>query len=78
MNLDLAGISASSGSACTAGSIQPSHVLVAMYGENDKRIANSVRFSFGSLNSTSISQEAAERISEVIKRMQQGGATNEK
>ncbi|OHX54289.1 cysteine desulfurase NifS, partial [Planococcus salinarum] len=32
VNLDIAGISASSGSACTAGSIDPSHVLVAMYG----------------------------------------------
>ncbi|WP_027963524.1 cysteine desulfurase family protein [Halalkalibacillus halophilus] len=50
MNLDLEGIAVSSGSACTAGSINPSHVLTAMYGEEDARLRNSVRFSFGKDN----------------------------
>ncbi|MFB4161857.1 cysteine desulfurase family protein [Geomicrobium sp. JSM 1781026] len=45
--LDMAGIAVSSGSACTAGSFQPSHVLEAMYGSDDERVKNSLRFSFG-------------------------------
>jgi cysteine desulfurase len=44
--LDLMGICASSGSACSAGSLEPSHVLLAMGVE--KRLANSlIRFSLG-------------------------------
>ncbi|ARJ49927.1 cysteine desulfurase family protein [Staphylococcus lutrae] len=42
--LDLAGIYVSSGSACTAGSTIPSHVLLAMYGAHS-RIHHSVRIS---------------------------------
>ncbi|MFC4356054.1 cysteine desulfurase family protein [Chryseomicrobium palamuruense] len=47
IQLDLAGIDASSGSACTAGSVDPSHVLVAMFGEDAEQLRSSVRFSFG-------------------------------
>ena len=44
--LDMEGICASSGSACSAGSLEPSHVLLAMGVEPD--LANSlVRFSLG-------------------------------
>jgi cysteine desulfurase len=44
--LDLEGVCASSGSACSAGSLEPSHVMLAMGVEKD--LANSlVRFSFG-------------------------------
>ena len=50
VNLDLAGIAVSSGSACTAGSIDPSHVLVAMFGEDSDKLTNSIRFSFGYTN----------------------------
>lgn len=47
--LDLANIAVSSGSACTAGSTLPSHVLAAMYGEDDNRTKQSIRFSFNEL-----------------------------
>ncbi|EGA89139.1 cysteine desulfurase family aminotransferase [Planococcus donghaensis MPA1U2] len=69
INLDLAGISASSGSACTAGSIDPSHVLVAMYGEKAVEIRNSIRFSFGlGLTSETIKQ-AAEKTAQISQRL---------
>jgi len=69
VNLDLAGIAASSGSACTAGSVDPSHVLVAMYGKDSDKIASSVRFSFGYGNSLEEIQIAATKIAEIVKRL---------
>ncbi|MER2294120.1 MAG: cysteine desulfurase family protein [Desemzia incerta] len=47
VSLDLVGIAVSAGSACTAGNIDPSHVLIAMYGEDSPRISQSIRVSFG-------------------------------
>lgn len=49
-NLDINGISASGGSACTSGSVKGSHVLTEM-GLEPVRVINSVRFSFGIQNS---------------------------
>lgn len=46
MGLDLEGVCVSSGSACMVGSIQPSHVLLAMGVPSDTALA-SVRFSLG-------------------------------
>ncbi|WP_449450499.1 aminotransferase class V-fold PLP-dependent enzyme, partial [Streptococcus suis] len=42
--LDLSGIYVSSGSACTAGSTIPSHVLAAMY-KKSNRVTQSIRIS---------------------------------
>ena len=47
--LDKAGICASAGSACTAGSVHPSHVLTAM-GFSTERARSSLRFSFSRFN----------------------------
>ncbi|TFJ94024.1 cysteine desulfurase family protein [Lentibacillus salicampi] len=68
-NFDLDGIAASSGSACTAGSIEPSHVLSAMYGDNDERTTNSIRFSFGAFNTHENVIEAASRVAKIVKRL---------
>ena len=62
----MAGIDASSGSACTAGSIDPSHVLVAMFGERSPELRNSVRFSFGLSNTEQQVIDAAQKISKII------------
>lgn len=48
--LDLQGVAVSSGSACTARSIDPSHVLVAM-GQDKVRAKNSLRLSLGRMTS---------------------------
>ncbi|MUK87012.1 aminotransferase class V-fold PLP-dependent enzyme [Ornithinibacillus sp. L9] len=68
-NFDLAGIAASSGSACTAGSVEPSHVLSAIYGENNECTTNSIRFSFGIFNTKENVTEAASRVATIIKRL---------
>src|SRR3990172_6343894 len=49
MHLDLAGIACSSGSACSTGSVEPSHVLTALGGPWGRAIA-ALRFSFGKQN----------------------------
>lgn len=69
VNFDLSSIAAASGSACTAGSHEPSHVLVSMFGEKDARTRNSVRFSFGSLNTEEQSKEAAKRVAKIVNRL---------
>jgi cysteine desulfurase len=49
MHLDLAGIACSSGSACSTGAVEPSHVLTAMGVSRELGVA-ALRFSFGKEN----------------------------
>ena len=46
LNLDLEGISCSTGSACSSSALEPSHVLLAL-GQSRKKASESVRFSLG-------------------------------
>ncbi|MFF5817923.1 cysteine desulfurase family protein [Lysinibacillus capsici] len=69
VNLDMAGIYVSSGSACTAGSIDPSHVLVAMFGQSAEELRNSIRFSFGQGLTEKDIQDAAEKTALIVKKL---------
>lgn len=47
IKFDLQNVFMSAGSACTAGSLEPSRVLVNMYGEDSPRVSESLRLSIG-------------------------------
>lgn len=68
-NLDLAGIAAAAGSACTAGSLEPSHVLVAMYGKDQARVSQSLRFSFGRYNRAAEIDELVAQLTKISQRI---------
>jgi len=68
INLDLAGICASSGSACMVGSIQPSHVLLAMGVPRDVAQAT-VRFSMGKGTTREEIEDAVRRIGVIFARL---------
>ena len=70
-NLDLAGFAVSGGSACTAGSLTPSHVLTAMFGPDSPRISESIRVSFGRYNTAEEVAAFADALIKVAKRMQE-------
>lgn len=65
-NLDINGISASGGSACTSGSVVGSHVLKGI-GCDPVKAANSIRFSFGVQNTTQEIDETLEKLSTFVK-----------
>lgn len=69
MNLDLMGIAISAGSACTAGNVEPSHVLTAMYGEENPRISQSVRVSFGLGTTSEMVQTFVEKLALIVPRI---------
>lgn len=67
LGLDMQGVSASAGSACTTGNSEPSHVLLAMgLSEDDARA--SLRFSVGRGNTHDEIEDAAVAIQDVIAR----------
>jgi cysteine desulfurase len=68
MNLDLAGIAAASGSACTSGSLEVSHVLKAMH-LSEEITASAIRFSFGSTNTEAEILQCAQIIATIVHRI---------
>ena len=69
-NLDLVGIAASGGSACTSGSLEASHVLQAIALPYD--IARgSVRFSFGRNNTMEEVEIALEKLRDIVKKLRE-------
>ena len=66
--LDQVGICASSGSACTTGSLDPSHVLLAM-GCSAERARSSVRFSFGIYNTEAEVDDALKHLPGIVSKL---------
>jgi cysteine desulfurase len=66
--LDQDGICASSGSACTTGSIEPSHVLTAM-GLNKNLARGSVRFSLGRYNTQTEVDYVVEKLCAIVEKL---------
>ncbi len=70
MQLDRSGIAVSSGSACTSGKTEPSHVLKAMK-VPDELALSSVRVSFGKDNTIADVDKLLQALSEISERMKQ-------
>ena len=67
-SLDLAGIAVSSGSACSSGSLEPSHVLLAI-GVDVALSHGSIRFSFGKENTMEEVDYTVDRLKEIVNRL---------
>jgi cysteine desulfurase len=70
MHLDLAGIACSSGSACSTGAVEPSHVLTAMGVPLDQAVT-ALRFSFGRQNTHAEVEYAAEQLPAITAKVRQ-------
>ncbi|MCC5466901.1 cysteine desulfurase NifS [Pelosinus baikalensis] len=68
LNLDLKGIAASTGSACASGSLDPSHVLLAM-GLSHETAQGSLRLSLGCGNTEADVEYCLEILSQIVERL---------
>ncbi|WP_072329454.1 MULTISPECIES: cysteine desulfurase family protein [unclassified Paenibacillus] len=68
MNLDLAGVAAASGSACTSGSLEVSHVLRAMK-LPESRAISAIRFSLGAGNDEAQMVRTAQIVETIARRL---------
>lgn len=74
LRLDLAGIAASSGSACTAGSLEPSHVLLAT-GLDREAARNSLRLTLSSLTTPGEIDEVLRVLPDLVSRIREQSGT---
>lgn len=65
LRLDLAGISVSGGSACTSGSVEPSHVLQAI-GLKDEMLHSSIRLTIGRETTLKEIEKTAQILTEIV------------
>jgi cysteine desulfurase len=70
MALDLMGLAVSTGAACAAGAVEPSHVLRSM-GLTPERVQGSVRFSLGRGTTEAEIDRAADAVTEAVRRQRQ-------
>lgn len=68
LNLDMKGIAASSGSACTSGSLDPSHVLLAI-GLPHEIAHGSLRLTLGEENTEEDIDYVLEVLPEIVQRL---------
>jgi cysteine desulfurase len=68
LQLDMEGIAASSGSACTSGSLEPSHVILAL-GYPRERALGSLRLSVGKGNADTDIDVVLERLPQMVARL---------
>ncbi len=68
IGLDLAGIAVSSGSACSSGTLEPSHVLKAM-GYPHARTLGSIRFSLGESNTDAHIDRVLEALPPIVEKL---------
>ena len=68
LSLDMKGISASSGSACTSGSLDPSHVLLAI-GLKHEIAHGSLRVTFGDSNTMDDVYKIVDALCEIVSKL---------
>lgn len=75
IRLDREGVSASSGAACSSGSLEPSHVLAAC-GYSEKEAKEGLRFTFGRGNTLEEAERGAEIVGRVCREIAERRARN--
>ncbi len=67
MGLDLAGVAFSNGSACSSGTVSPSHVLKALHLPGNF-LNSSLRISFGRFTTEEEIENAVDRLAELVQK----------